>query len=312
MPINTFGRTDLVVSRLGFGGANIGVLDTPIEDVTTMLNAMLDAGLTAIDTAALYGPSEERIGAAIGHRRDEFVLISKCGTENPQPDIDAPPFSEKQITLSIDRSLKRLKTAQIDVMFIHSCSLEKLQRGDAWNALMKAHQAGKVRYPGYSGDNDDVTWAVDNLPVHAIETSVSICDQANIKGVLPKAAAKGVGVVAKRPIANAAWRQPDEQTGFYAKYASVYHARLAKMGFTPADFGIAGDPARAWPELALRYTLSYPAVHSAIIGTTSLERAMMNIDIASAGPLPADVVTQIEAAFAKAESESGEPWEART
>ena len=74
-----FGRTSLEVSVLGFGGAPIGVLGTEQERAATILNLLLDRGVNVIDTAAMYRGSEAAIGKAIGHRRDEYVLVSKCG-----------------------------------------------------------------------------------------------------------------------------------------------------------------------------------------------------------------------------------------
>src|SRR5215212_523907 len=74
-----FGRTGLDVSVLGYGAAPIGYLATEQEKVTRILNLLLDQGVNLIDTAASYKGSEEMIAKAIGHRRSEFVLVSKCG-----------------------------------------------------------------------------------------------------------------------------------------------------------------------------------------------------------------------------------------
>ena len=66
-----------MVSALGFGGSEIGHESVTAETVDTLLNAALDAGLNLIDTAECYRESEDKIGLAIGSRRDEFVLITK-------------------------------------------------------------------------------------------------------------------------------------------------------------------------------------------------------------------------------------------
>ena len=134
-----------------------------------------------------------------------------------------------------------------------------------------------------------------------IETSISIADQANIARVLPAAKQHNVGVLAKRPIANAAWKDPSRQEGLYKSYSQPYRERLQKMAIQPADLGIGGPPEEAWPQLALRFTLSFPEVHSAIIGTTKPANAQKNIDHANAGPLPHDVVEKIRAAFQHAD-----------
>jgi aryl-alcohol dehydrogenase-like predicted oxidoreductase len=78
-----FGKTGFEVSVLGFGSAPIGYLNAEQEKATALLNLMLDAGVNVIDTGASYPGSEEMIGRAIGHRRDQFVVITKCGGKLP-------------------------------------------------------------------------------------------------------------------------------------------------------------------------------------------------------------------------------------
>ncbi|MDB5296464.1 MAG: aldo/keto reductase, partial [Phycisphaerales bacterium] len=83
MKKTAFGRTGLEVTPLGFGAAPIGFLKTDQDKVASILNFMLDQGVNLIDTAAGYEGSEALIGAAVGHRRAEYVLVSKCGTKVP-------------------------------------------------------------------------------------------------------------------------------------------------------------------------------------------------------------------------------------
>jgi len=294
----------LQVSVLGFGGAPIGFLKTDRQRTADILNYLLDHGVNFVDTAASYEGSEEIIGETIGRRRDQFVLLSKCGRGSS--DLPGEDWSPQLIAATIDRSLKRLRTDRLDVMILHSCDLDVLQRGDAIGALAKARDAGKIRFAGYSGDNDTAAYAATLDDVAVIETSVNIADQANITRVLPLAQKHNVGVIAKRPIANAAWKSIEHQPGMYKDYAAAYTERLQKMDITPAETGFAGngaarEPETAWPELALRFTLSFPEVHTAIIGTTNPQNAQKNIEHASMGPLPADVVGRIRAAFQHAD-----------
>src|SRR5260221_13708035 len=104
----TVGKTGLQVSRLGFGAAPIGYLKTDRERVGKLLNLLLDEGVNVIDTAASYEGSEEEIASAVGHRREEFVLISKCGGKVPQAQGDA--WSAELIRNTVDASLRRLQT----------------------------------------------------------------------------------------------------------------------------------------------------------------------------------------------------------
>jgi aryl-alcohol dehydrogenase-like predicted oxidoreductase len=295
----TFGQTGLEVSVLGFGAAPIGYLDTERERVSRILNSMLDAGVNLLDTASNYPGAEESIADTVGHRRGEYVLVSKCGPK--LADLDGPAWSPELITRTVDRSLRKLRTDRLDVMLLHSCDLKTLEKGEALGALVRAREAGKVRFVGYSGDNDAAEYAAGLGDVAVIETSVNIADQANIDRVLPKAVANDVGVLAKRPVANAAWKDLDRQPGLYKSYARTYTERLAKLKLDPAALGISGPAQQAWPELALRFTLSQPGVHCAIIGTTNPDNAKANLAAAEKGPLPPEVVRKIREAFRRAD-----------
>jgi aryl-alcohol dehydrogenase-like predicted oxidoreductase len=300
-----FGKTGLQVSPLGFGGAQIGYLNTDRQIAGKMLNFLLDQGVNVIDTASGYDSSEEVIGESIGHRREQFVLISKCGTA--LPGLTGRRWSEELISQTIDRSLRYLKTDVLDAMLLHSCDLATLRAGHALHALVKARQAGKIRFAGYSGDNEAAAYAAAQPEIAVIETSISVADQANIDLVLPVAAKNDLAVLAKRPISNAAWKNPSEHPGFYKEYAQNYTERLGKMKLSPGDLGIPGDSRSAWPELALRFTLSQPGVQTAIIGTTNQTNARANIAYAEKGPLPAPTIQKIRAAFATAQGQQHWP-----
>ena len=128
------GKTGLEVSILGFGGAEIGFEDAPIATVEKLLGSALDAGLNVIDTAECYNASEEKIGQAVGKRRDEFHLFTKCGHASG---FDLPDWDPKMLAKSIDRSLQRLGTDRVDLVQLHSCSEELLRQGDVIAVLQK-------------------------------------------------------------------------------------------------------------------------------------------------------------------------------
>jgi len=252
METRTFGSTGLEVSVLGFGGAPIGFLEAEQRQVTALLNTLLDEGVNLLDTAMLYMGSEELIGKAVSHRRDEFVLVTKC--VNPM-DPSPAAWSADAVAQAVDQALVRLRTDHLDVMLLHSCGLDTLEQGDALGALVRARQAGKIRFAGYSGDNETLAYAAALPDVAVIETSLNICDQANLASGLPKAKERELGVIAKRPLANAAWKDLSEQQGMYTDYAKPYTDRFAGMGLTPADLGFEGAPPR---DLAR----DCPAVHT--------------------------------------------------
>ncbi len=306
MRYNTFGRTGLSASVLGFGGGPIGYLETQEHRVASILNLLLDRGVNLIDTAAAYRGSEEAIGKAVSHRRDQFILVSKCGRE--VEGVKGAPWSAELITQAVDRSLRRLKTDHLDVMLLHSCSLEVLKLGEAIEALAQARRAGKIRFAGYSGDNEAAAHAAQLAEVAVIEVSVNICDQANIDAVLPVAGEKNACVLAKRSLANSAWKAPEQQSGLYRSYSQPYAERFHAMGLALEDLDFSGkNPAEAWPEIALRFTLSQP-VHSAIVGTTNPVHAEANLRAVERGPLPAKTVEKLRSAFRIAETRSETRW----
>jgi aryl-alcohol dehydrogenase-like predicted oxidoreductase len=305
MNMTRFGKTGLKVTSLGLGGAEIGFLKPDRERAAKMLNLLLDEKVNVIDTAASYQTSEEFIGQTIGHRRKEFVLISKCGGKIAG--VDDAEWSPGLIAKSVDQSLRRLKTQTIDVMLLHTCDEATLRRGEALGALVKAREAGKIRFAGFSGDNETAAYAATLPDVAVVETSINLADQINIDLVLPAVRKHDVGVLAKRPVANAAWKNSADQPGFYGGYAQPYKDRLAKMKIDPVDLGFADVPSElAWPELAIRFAFSHPGVNTAIAGTASLENTARNIAYAQKGPLPVEVVQKIRDAFKGAKI--GENW----
>ncbi len=233
----SFGKTGLQITGLGFGGGPIGFLNADQENAARILNQLLDGGVNCIDTAAAYHGSEELIGQAISHRRGQFVLVSKCGQKFP--DLQGEAWSAAVIEQTIDRSLRRLRTDHIDVMLLHSCDLATLQKGEAVQACwrQRVEQANKIDLPGIPGDNEAAVYAATLPDIAVIETSINIADQANIDAVLPHAREKQIGVIAKRPIANAAWKPEDQQPGLYRNFSKVL---FSTSGRHEADAGRTG------------------------------------------------------------------------
>ncbi|MEX2673665.1 MAG: aldo/keto reductase [Phycisphaeraceae bacterium] len=310
MEMRQLGQTGLWVTPLGFGAAPMAFLDKPQEQADATLNRVLDAGVNLIDTAACYPNSEQVIGRAVGHRRDDYVLASKCG--HLAHGLRGREWSAELIARSIDRSLTLLRTDHLDIMLLHSCDLAVLKQGEALEALRQAREAGKVRHIGYSGDNEAAAYAAGLEDVEIIQTSVSICDQTNIDLVLPVAEGRNLGVIAKRPLANAAWKNLAEQPGMYAHYAAEYNRRLRRMNLTPSDLGFDDGTGAAWLEMSLRFTLSQPQVHAAIVGTTCIDHLEANVYAAGLGALPPIAVQKVRNAFHRAQNGAGYGWVAQT
>ena len=270
------GKTDMDVSVLGFGAAEIGHEATSVETVADLLNSALDAGLNVIDTAECYRGSEEAIGKAISHRRKDFYLFSKCG--HPHGAESGANWSKKSILESVERSLDRLKTDRLDLVQLHSCSESELRKGEAIDALQTAREKGHTRYIGYSGDSRAAHFAVECGAFDTLQTSISIADQEAIELILPVAREKNIGVIAKRPIANVAWKTGHRPM---ASYHHEYWERLRKLNY---DF-LSGYDLEKTISIALRFTLSVPGVHAAIVGTSKPERWEANARLLEAGKL---------------------------
>jgi len=270
-----FGKTDMEVSVLGFGGAEIGFNPNQTQaDVNQLLNSALDAGLNLIDTAAGYLKSEQMIGEAVGKRRKEFYLITKCGALDGFTRAD---WSKKGILETIETSLRNLKTDYLDIAQLHSCDSEILKRGEAIEALQRAQEKGYTRYIGYSGDNEDAKFAIEMDVFDSLQTSVSIADQTPIDTNIKLAAEKDLGVIAKRPIANAVWRHDSKPT---ESYHHEYWDRIQKLKF---DF--LNKTLEEATATALRFTLSIPGVSAAIVGTTKPNRWQENAKYVAEGKL---------------------------
>ena len=266
------GRTNMDVTVLGFGGA--GIAGESLENIGRVLNSALDAGINVIDTAECYEGGEESIGNAISKWRDEFFLFTKCG--HPRG-IGSADWSASSILESIERSLRRLQTDRIDLIQLHGCSEAVLKKGEAISALEKARERGWVRYLGYSGDGHPARFAVESDAFDALQTSISIADQEAISRIAPLTRARNVGLIAKRPLANFTWKTGHKPIN---SYHHQYYERLRKLNF---DFLRNDEGSIA---IALRFVLSVPGVHTAIVGTTKPERCQENARLLESRPLP--------------------------
>jgi aryl-alcohol dehydrogenase-like predicted oxidoreductase len=288
------GRTGMQVSVLGFGGSEIGYEQADLKTVERLLGSALDAGLNCIDTAECYLSSEDLIGQAVSDRRQSYHLFTKCGHA---AGFDLPDWEPRMLRQSIDRSLQRLRTDHVDLLQLHSCSRELLQQGDVIEVLQRAREQGKTRFIGYSGDGLDALYAVECGAFDTLQTSISIADQEALDLTVQPARERGMGIIAKRPIANAAWKssgKPDNE------YVLPYWERLRQLRYDFLD----GDLREAISR-ALRFTLSIDGVTTAIVGTSKPERWRENAELLRDGPLPAE---EFEAVRARWKEVAEEDW----
>ncbi|MCB1048993.1 MAG: aldo/keto reductase [Acidobacteria bacterium] len=282
MKMRQLGSTGLQVSELGFGAGSIGSPDLPACHVEHLLKVALDSGITLFDTAPSYGLSESRLGAFLGSMRREIVLATKVGYGVP----GVVDWTFESVAAGVQKALDTMQTDYLDVVLLHSCPLETLQRGDVIQALLECKQKGHVRAIGYSGENEARDYALAGGWLDVLETSINVFDQAFLGDGMQQVHAQGIGILAKRPLGNGVWRFPNCPAGFHAE---AYWHRMLAMG---------PPPQLTWPDLALRFVLSYPAVSSALVGTANPEHLLENVKQAEAGVLADELRESICRQFA--------------
>jgi aryl-alcohol dehydrogenase-like predicted oxidoreductase len=278
--LRPFGATGLAVPLVGLGAGSVGDDSLDEAEAARLLHGALDLGLTFVDTAPGYGLSEERIGRHLSSRRSSFVLSTKLGYGVP----GVPDWTPECIARGVDQALSRLRTDALDVAHLHSCPLETLLSSGVVEALLDAVRAGKVRVAAYSGENEALAWTVSSGAFGSVQCSVNVCDQRSLALV----AARGLGVVAKRPLANAPWNpaaaHPDDAAA--EAYRSRWTAlRLDDLGLPPA-------------ELAIRFAAFAPGVSTSIVGSRRLSHLAETSALVAKGPLPEQIRVEIEARFA--------------
>ncbi|PKL76298.1 MAG: aldo/keto reductase [Candidatus Melainabacteria bacterium HGW-Melainabacteria-1] len=288
MEYRDYGRSGLKLSMMGFGAGQLGSPELTDSDIVRLFDALRESGVNLIDTARGYGLSEARIGANLPGPRDAWVISTKIGYGVP----GVPDWTRDCILQGVDQALRTLRTDYLDIVHLHSCPTEILQAAEVIEALLETVAAGKVRVGAYSGENDALAWALRSGEFGGIQCSVNLCDQDSLKRFLPEAGARQLGVIAKRPLANAFWRFEQQPQG---DYSEVYWLRWRALGL---ETGLPVD------ELALRFALYAPGVHSSIIGTRSREHLAHNLALAAKGPLPDDLLEVIRARFA----DVGQDW----
>ncbi|MBO0819744.1 MAG: aldo/keto reductase [Nocardiopsaceae bacterium] len=291
------GRTGAQVTMLGYGAMELRGEPRgpriPDEDAGNLLNAVLDGGITLIDTSPDYGRSEELIGRYVSHRRDEFFLASKCGCPLELPADTPPPYphdySPVNVRAAVERSLLRLNTDRLDLVQVHmSPSVEELRAHQTVETLRALQAEGKIRFIGMSGILPHLPEQIALGVFDAFQIPYSAV-QRDHEGLIDEAVKAGAGTLIRGGAARgASSEEKNWTTGPLSQPAGVARANWEQAALDDllSDSGL---PAH---EFILRFTLSHPGLSTTIVGTSSPAHLKSNIEIAEKGPLPADVYSE--------------------
>ena len=195
MEYRLLGKTDLKISRLGFGGIPIQRIDA--EGTKVLIHRLMDAGVNFIDTARGYTVSEEYLGYALEGIRDRFILATKSMAQ-----------IKEAMTSDIETSLKNLRTDYIDLYQIHNPSPAAYETitapGGALEALLEAKAARKIGHIGFTTHSAalfekvlETDWAETIMfPYNIVETQA--------EELIARCAEKNIGFIDMKPLAGGA------------------------------------------------------------------------------------------------------------
>jgi aryl-alcohol dehydrogenase-like predicted oxidoreductase len=210
------------------------------------------------------------------------VLATKGGYGVP----GVPDWTGEVIRRGIDAALTRLRTEVIDIFLLHSCDSATLLRDDILHELTQAKLAGKIQAAGYSGDNEALGAAITSGCFDVVECSVNPFDRTSLLDHVEAAEGSGIGVLAKRSLGNAAWRQtarpdaPDLRTYWD-------RAQLMNLEVAPDD----------WSAACVRFAAFAPGIASALVGTSSLAHLQAAVCAVGRGPLESATLTHFDDAW---------------
>jgi aryl-alcohol dehydrogenase-like predicted oxidoreductase len=298
----------LSVTLVGLGTNNFGMGMTA-EAVPGVVDAALDAGVNFFDTSDSYGESEERLGAALGRRRDQVVIATKFGSPVRGEDGTggAPP---EYVRRAVDASLTRLGTDHIDLYQLHRPD-PATPIADTLGALAEAVHAGKVREIGCSNFTAEqlreAQVAAGTGPRFvSVQNHLNLVHRADEVEVLPVCEELGIAYLPYFPLASGVL------TGKYRRGEQPpVGTRLERWGERAASvldddtFDVV-DALTAWAsahghplvDLAFAWLAAKPAVASVIAGATTPEQVAANASAGAWVLTPAEVA-EVDALLAR-------------
>ncbi len=294
MQYRTLGRTQLVVSTMGFGASPLGDVFGAIDPEEGMraVHLAIDQGINYFDVSPYYGLTlaEERLGKALEGRRKEVILSTKCGRYG-----DALfDFSAERIRQSVDESLRRLRTDYVDLLQAHDVEFGDVEQiiHETIPEMRRLQQQGKARYIGITGyPLGTLIRIAEAVPVDSIISycryNLLIDDMDTV--LMPVAEKHGIGVI------NASALHMGILTEGGAPSWHPAPAKVREAGKLAAEF--CRSRGVDLPELALRFCFDYPLVASTLVGMSTRDQVRRNLHALSA-PADPEMVRQVRAIFA--------------
>ncbi|MFL5740451.1 MAG: aldo/keto reductase [Flavisolibacter sp.] len=296
MQYRKFGRTDLMVSEIGFGAWAIGggakVGETAIgwgkaDDALSekAIHAALDAGINFFDTADFYGlgHSETLLGRTLTGKPDSLIA-SKVGHRSIGDQI-VLDYSKEYIIQACEESLKRLQREAIDYYQLHSARIKHLEQGDCIEAMDLLKQQGKIRYWGLSLNTfqpqPEGEFLMQNHAGDGFQLVFNVINQ-RADELISQASEQGYGIIARMPL------QFGLLTGKFSSNTKFSEDDHRSFRLTPTIMrkSIEVLEEKVWPiaqsgrmtktELALRFILTHPGVSTVIAGIRTPEHVASN------------------------------------
>jgi aryl-alcohol dehydrogenase-like predicted oxidoreductase len=316
MNYRELGQTDITISEIGFGAWGIGgptpgptsYGQTDDKQSIHALGRALEKGINFFDTSAVYGygHSEELIGEAFHHKRDQVVIATKGGLDKYG---EAPDFSTANLERSLIQSLQRLKTDYIDLFQLHNPPKETLLNGDEIKEFAERQIAkGTIRAFGLSlRGPEDCRSAIEKFSPTALQINFNLLDQRIINlGVMTLAEQAKVSLIARTPLCfgfltgalTADFQfDPADHRSRWPRAQIENWVNLAKQMYASAD----NNTTQTESQFALRYPLSFSAITSTIPGIFSAEEVDYNAAASDTGSLSEEELTKVSAIFRAAE-----------
>jgi aryl-alcohol dehydrogenase-like predicted oxidoreductase len=299
MRYRTLGKTGLQVSELGMGGLFISSFGAERQEARRAVRRALDLGVNYVDTAPGYHDSEEVLGFALDGVEQPYILSTKLGGR-PQP-FDAQ--DKAALRRSVEESLRLLKRDYIDVLIIHEPDRPGQYdwfpdwdhfQGPVCELLSELKAEGVIRFTGLGGTTAYTLphiIATGEYDVVLTAFNYSLLWQEATIAVLPEAVKQGMGIVIGSPLQQGALaRCYTEEVAHGARWLSPpRRAQFRRLYALVADLGM------TLPELALRFVISNPHISTTLMGARSVTEVEQNVRSVEKGPLPQDVLDEIQA-----------------